>query len=343
MSDLAGESVWSWVVVPLAVLGASVWLTGIMRDWLRRRAILDHPGERTSHEGSTPRGGGLALVPVVLFAWLMLALAGDAPSGTYAIVGLAAALGLVSWFDDLGGLAFGWRLAAHLIAATLGVTYLLGTGLVFQGLLPPLVDHIAAALLWAWFINLYNFMDGIDGITCVETIAIGIGVVLVAQYASDEANAAVPAFALSVGALGFLRWNWPRASIFLGDVGSVPLGFLTGWLLLLLATHGQWAPALILALYYLADATVTLLRRLFRGERVWQAHRSHFYQRALAADNDHSAVLWLIIAGDVTLLLLALLAVHLPRIALIVALLAVASLLAQLSRRARRVTTLPPL
>ncbi len=339
---MMSESFWSWVIVPLAVLGASVWLTGIVRDWLRQRAILDHPGERTSHAGATPRGGGLALVPIVLFAWIMLALAGDAPSGTYAIVGLAAALGLVSWFDDLGGLAFGWRLAAHLIASALGV-YLLGPGLVFQGLLPPLMDHVMAVLLWAWFINLYNFMDGIDGITCVETIAIGIGVVLVAQYAGDDANAAVPALALSAGALGFLRWNWPRASIFLGDVGSVPLGFLTGWLLLLLATHGQWAPALILALYYLADATVTLLRRLFRGERIWQAHRSHFYQRALAADNNHSAVLWLIIGGDIALLLLALLAIHLPRVALTVAVLAVTSLLAQLSRRARRVTTLPPL
>jgi UDP-N-acetylmuramyl pentapeptide phosphotransferase/UDP-N-acetylglucosamine-1-phosphate transferase len=302
MSDLAGESVWSWVVVPLAVLGASVWLTGIMRDWLRRRAILDHPGERTSHEGATPRGGGLALVPVVLFAWLMLALAGDAPSGTYAIVGLAAALGLVSWFDDLGGLAFGWRLAAHLIAATLGVTYLLGTGLVFQGLLPPLVDHIAAALLWAWFINLYNFMDGIDGITCVETIAIGIGVVLVAQYASDEANAAVPALALSVGALGFLRWNWPRASIFLGDVGSVPLGYLLGFLLLDQAARGRWKLALILPLYFLADATITLLRRLARRERIWEPHRRHFYQGAVQRGFGHAAIVERVIAANIVLI-----------------------------------------
>jgi UDP-N-acetylmuramyl pentapeptide phosphotransferase/UDP-N-acetylglucosamine-1-phosphate transferase len=343
MSDLAGESFWSWVVVPLAVLGASVWLTGIVRNWLQRRAILDHPGERTSHQGSTPRGGGLALLPVVLFAWIMLALAGDAPGSTYAVVGIAAALGLVSWFDDLGGLAFGWRLCAHLLAAALGVAYLLGPALVFQGLLPPLADHVVAVLLWAWFINLYNFMDGIDGITCVETIAIGLGVVLVARYAGDNANVATASLALCAGALGFLRWNWPRAGIFLGDVGSVPLGFLTGWLLLVLATHSQWAPALILGLYYLADATVTLLRRTFRGERIWQAHRSHFYQRALAADNDHSAVLWLIIGGDVALVLLALLAISFPRIAVAAALLAVTSMLAQLSRRARRVTTLPRL
>ena len=343
MSNVSGDSFWTWVVVPLAVLGATVWLTGIARNWLQHRAILDHPGERTSHEGATPRGGGIALVPVVLFAWIMLALAGLAPGAIFGVTALAAALALVSWYDDFRGLAFGWRLAAHLIAAALAATYLLGTAPVFQGLLPPLADRIAAVLLWAWFINLYNFMDGIDGITCVETLAIGLGVVFIAQFAGDEAHVATPALALAAGALGFLRWNWPRASIFLGDVGSVPVGFLTGWLLLLLATHGQWAPALILALYYLADATVTLLRRILRGERIWQAHRSHFYQRALAPDNDHGAVLKLIIGGNVALLLLALLAIRFAWPALIVAVLVVTSLLAQLSRRARRMTTLPPL
>jgi UDP-N-acetylmuramyl pentapeptide phosphotransferase/UDP-N-acetylglucosamine-1-phosphate transferase len=343
MGDLSGESFWGWVVVPLAALGASVWLTGIARNWLQRRAILDHPGERTSHESATPRGGGIALVPVVLFAWMMLTLAGLAPGAALGITALAAALALVSWYDDLGGLAFGWRLGAHLVAAALGATYLLGTAPVFQGLLPPLADRIVAVLLWTWFINLYNFMDGIDGITCAETIAISFGVVLIAHFAGDNAHVAAAALALAAGALGFLRWNWPRASIFLGDVGSVPLGFMTGWLLLLLATHGQWAPALILGLYYLADATVTLLRRMFRGERIWQAHRSHFYQRALTPDNDHGAVLKLIIAGDVALVLLTLLAIRFPWPALIVAMLAVTSLLAQLSRRARRVATLPPL
>ena len=343
MSDISGESFWAWVVVPLAVLGTSVWLTGIARTWLQRRAILDHPGERTSHQGATPRGGGIALVPVVLFAWMMLALAGLAPGATFGITALTAGLGLVSWYDDLGDIAFGWRLGAHLIAAALGAIYLLGPAPVFQGLLPPLADRIAAVLLWTWFTNLYNFMDGIDGITCVETIAIAVGAVFIAQLAGDNAHTAAPALALAAGTLGFLRWNWPRAGIFLGDVGSVPLGFLTGWLLLLLATQGEWAPALILALYYLADATLTLLRRVLRGERIWQAHRSHFYQRALAPDNNHGAVLKLIIGGDVALLLLALLAIRFPWPALIVAVLAVTSLLAQLSRRARRVTTLPSL
>src|SRR4051812_29731022 len=109
MGDLTGDSFWGWVVVPLAVLGASVWLTGVARQWLQRRAILDHPGARSSHASATPRGGGIALVPVVLFAWIMLAVAGLAPGATFGVAGLAAALALISWFDDLGELAPAWR------------------------------------------------------------------------------------------------------------------------------------------------------------------------------------------------------------------------------------------
>ncbi|HEY3918867.1 MAG TPA: glycosyltransferase family 4 protein [Stellaceae bacterium] len=342
MGGFSGESFWGWVVVPLAVCAATLWLTGIARRWLQRRAILDHPVERSSHQSAVPRGGGIALVPVALFAWIMLALAGLAPPATTAIAALATVLALISWYDDLGELAFGWRLAAHLLAAAVGVALLPGPLPVFQGLLPPLLDRIATTLLWAWFINLYNFMDGIDGITCVETIAIGFGTVAVTRLAGDDARAALPALTLAAGALGFLRWNWPRAGIFLGDVGSVPLGFLSGWLLLLLASQGQFAPALILPLYYLADSTVTLLRRIARRERFWQAHRSHFYQRALASDGDHRAVLALIIGGNAALLILALVAIRWPWLALALAALAVASLLAQLARRSRRATA-PPL
>jgi UDP-N-acetylmuramyl pentapeptide phosphotransferase/UDP-N-acetylglucosamine-1-phosphate transferase len=341
MGGLAGESFWSWVVVPFAVFAAVLWLTGVARRWLRRREILDRPVERSSHDMAVPRGGGIALVPVVLFAWLLLALTGLAPANTLAIVTLAAALALVSWYDDLGGLGFGWRLAAHFAAAAIGVALLPGPIPVFQGLLPPLADRAATIVLWAWFINLYNFMDGIDGITSIETITIGLGVVAVTQLAGDAGEAQI-ALALAAGALGFLRWNWPRASIFLGDVGSVPLGFATGWLLLLLAGRGEWAAALILPLYYLADSTVTLLRRIARGERIWQAHRSHFYQRALAPDNDHRAVLMLIIGGNLSLLLLAFAATRWPWAALILAALAALSLLAQLARRSRRAVA-PPL
>jgi UDP-N-acetylmuramyl pentapeptide phosphotransferase/UDP-N-acetylglucosamine-1-phosphate transferase len=240
------ESIWGWVVVPLAVLLGTAWLGSLVLAWLQRRAILDHPVERSSHQAPVPRGGGLAVVPLVLFAWLMLASAGHAPRGIAAIVAITALLALLSWRDDLRGLGFGWRLVAHLVAAALGVLALPAEALVFQGLLPPLLDRVTAALLWVWFLNLYNFMDGIDGITCTETIFLGLGIagtLLLAGTGDDDAPQL--ALAAAAGAAGFLRWNWPPAKIFLGDVGSVPLGYLLGWLLLVMASKGLWAPAAI--------------------------------------------------------------------------------------------------
>lgn len=329
-------SLWGWVIVPSAALAGTAWSTGVVLAWLRRRAILDHPVERSSHQVPVPRGGGLALVPVMLCAWLMLVVSGLAPSGTTFIVVIAGTLAFVSWRDDLGGLGVSWRLLAHFAAAGIGILSLPDSALIFQGWLPLVLDRAAAILLWVWFLNLYNFMDGIDGITCTETIFVGLGVAVVLLLAdAAESGASMLALAAAAAAAGFLRWNWPPARIFLGDVGSIPLGYVIGWLLLTVAAKGLWAPALILPLYYLADATLTLLKRLTRGERIWQAHRQHFYQQALAPDSDHGAVLVLIIGGNAALLVLAVLAVIWPWPALLTALIVTAALLAQLARRAR--------
>lgn len=330
------ESLWSWVTVPFAAFAGTAWFTGIVLSWLRRRAILDRPVERSSHQVPIPRGGGLALVPVMLCAWLVLAASGLAPSDTTFIVLIAAALAFVSWRDDLGGLDVSWRLLMHFVAAGLGVLSLPASTLIFQGLLPPILDRVTAIILWVWFLNLYNFMDGIDGISCTETSFVGFGITVVSLLAGAVgSDTSMLALATAAAAIGFLRWNWPPARIFLGDVGSIPLGYVVGWLLLTMAAKGLWAPALILPLYYLADATLTLLRRLIRGERIWQAHRQHFYQKALTPDSDHSAVLAFIICGNTALLALAVLAVFWPWPALLVAVFATVILLAQLARRGR--------
>jgi UDP-N-acetylmuramyl pentapeptide phosphotransferase/UDP-N-acetylglucosamine-1-phosphate transferase len=324
------------VAMPVAVFVATLWASGQARHWLGRRAILDRPVERSSHREPVPRGGGIAVVPVLVAAWLALAGLGAAPPGTVAIAAAAAALALLSWLDDLRGLAVGLRLLGHVAAVAAGLL-MLPDGAVFQGVLPPLLDRVATALLWVWFVNLFNFMDGIDGITGVEAATLGLGVALVdagAGIAGD--GSAGLALCIAAGAVAFLRWNWHKATLFLGDIGSVPLGYLLAWLLLGLAARGLWAPALILPLYYLADASLTLCRRLWRRERFWQAHRQHFYQRALAPDGDHGAVALLVLAGDALLLALAGLAVWQPLTALALALLVVAGMLIALERRARR-------
>jgi len=316
-------------IVLAAGFGSAI-LTALMRDWLRRRAILDRPGERSSHAAPVPRGAGLAVVAVLAVGWLGLAAWLKLPPETVAVALLALALALLSFVDDLRGLPVAARLAAHFVAALVALALFPRDGLVFQGLLPLPLDRAAAALLWVWFVNLYNFMDGIDGITGVETVCIGLGVAIVSLVSGHD-FAALALVPVAV-ALGFLRFNWQPASVFLGDAGSVPLGYVMGWLLLVLARDGLWAPALILPLYYLADATVTLVRRARRGEALWRAHRDHFYQRAVRG-NDHAAVARLVLAGDAVLAALALLALAQPLIAVGLAVVLSAAMLVAFARR----------
>ena len=265
-----------YLFVFIAVLVASYAGTGFALKLLRERAILDHPNERSSHATATPRGGGIAVIAVLLAAWAMIALftiPAAMPSRVIPVLVAAGSLALVSWLDDLRGVAPAIRLLIQIAAAATSLGAL--PGLVFQGVLPPELDWVATVLIWVWFINLFNFMDGIDGITGVEAVAIGLGLFLLAAlFAEPMPGFALYALSLVGAALGFLRWNWAPAKIFLGDVGSAPLGFLLCYLLLSAAAAGYWIPALILPLYYLADSGITLGRRLVRGEKIWQAHAS---------------------------------------------------------------------
>ena len=168
-------------------------------------------------------------------------------------------------------------------------------------MLPAGLDVIAAGLLWLWFVNLFNFMDGMDGLSGLEACVVGLGVAMVAWIAGPNAPLEAWGLALAGAACGFLWWNRPPARIFLGDVGSVPLGFLLGWLLLRLAAEGQMVAALILPLYYIADATWTMVRRAVAGKVLWQAHRGHFYQRAVDRGVRVGTVLVAVLAIDLAL------------------------------------------
>jgi UDP-N-acetylmuramyl pentapeptide phosphotransferase/UDP-N-acetylglucosamine-1-phosphate transferase len=291
-------------------LGAAWLLTRALIPLLQRLGRIDRPNERSSHVIPVPRGGGLAIVvvlvvPLAVNAWLLA----DRQLVQPALL-ITAFLGLavVSWYDDRKSMPVAVRLGAQFVAVMIGLAAIPAPALIFQGWLPPMTDHAVAALAWIWFINLYNFMDGIDGITGIESAMIGIGLALVVAVAGLDLPLAWLGAALAGAACGFLIWNWTPARLFLGDVGSVPLGFLIGFALLVLAAKGYAIPALILPLYYLFDATTTLLRRLLRGEKVWRAHRSHAYQIAAAASS-HSAVVLQILALDSVLIVLALLAV----------------------------------
>lgn len=278
---------------------------GPLIAWLRRRAVLDIPNARSSHSEVTPRGGGIAVTGGILLGlaiWLTLR---PDPLMPLVLLGMAA-LAVVSWLDDRrGGLPVGVRLGAQMLAVGLVLAVLPPDLSVTQGLLPVWFERIVLFLAWIWFTNLFNFMDGINGITAVEMLAVGCGCSGILLLGIDGFSPA--GLVVAAAALGFLPWNWGKARVFLGDVGSVPVGYLLGSLLLALALSGAWAAALILPMYYWLDATYTLMRRLLRREKIWQAHRSHFYQQGARKLGSHAKVAGRIAALNLLLVMLALL------------------------------------
>ena len=313
------------------VFFATVAATGLVLKLLRRHAIFDRPNERSSHTELTPRGGGIAVVAILVLTWGVLA-SPESQLQVFTIIAAVILLACVSWVDDLKSLSPGIRLIAQIVAILPAMLWLHGKSPIFQGIVPEYLDLILAGLIWIWFINLFNFMDGIDGISGVEAAAIGAGIAIVAIQAPAAGIDPRLAATIAAGAIGFLCWNWHPAKVFLGDVGSVPLGFLLGWLLLNLASSGAWAAAAILPLYYLAAATITLTRRGLRGEKVWHAHREHFYQRAVQNGRSHAVVSIGVALCNVVLIGLAVLSIAAPWLALAIAAATVIVFLGWLSR-----------
>lgn len=301
----------SGVLIAVTTLIAANYATLFALSYLRRRDYKDHPTDRSSHVTPTLKGGGLAIVPVILIVWAVIAWEPTGWAGRETVPGMGwvilATLGLaaISWLDDLQNVPQLIRLIAHAVAIAVVLGLVPMPGPFFQGLLPPVLDKLAAGIIWLWFVNLFNFMDGIDGISVIESLTIGLGIFATFWFVDIGEAIVLYSIALVCATGMFLRWNWHPAKLFLGDVGSVPLGFLLGWLLLWLAALGHWAPAIILPAYYFADATITLLRRAAKGEAVWQAHRQHFYQQAAAAGLDHAQVSGRIAVANIALIALA--------------------------------------
>ena len=301
---------------------------------LVRRQILDHPVQRSSHKKPTPRGGGLAVSAVILAGWVVLQFLVPLNGISFLVVG-AGVLVAISWMDDVRSRSAATRLSVQALAVCVGLVWLIGQGLVFQGLVPPWLDLFLASIIWLGFLNFFNFMDGIDGISAVQAGAVSLGLCALSLLGpeavltrDDAAYAAVILAAVT----GFAVWNWHPARVFLGDVGSVPLGFLLGGLLLALAARGHWGPALILPIYYLADAGITLGRRAVRGEAVWKAHKQHFYQVAVQRGFSHAQVSLAILAANAVIVGAAFLALTDPVLGLAVAVAATVLLLLWMAR-----------
>ncbi|MBX9590011.1 MAG: glycosyltransferase family 4 protein [Hyphomonadaceae bacterium] len=316
----------------LAVLLASG-LTALYMRVMTASRQLEQPNERSMHTAPVPSGAGMAIIATALLLWPLsqrLALS----NVHLTLLGAAVSLSALSWLDDRHRLSPGVRLAAHALAAGLLLTVLDPDQRIFP-LLPLSLERGLLGLGWLWFINLFNFMDGIDGLAGSEAVAIAAGYLVVVAAVGLGTPLRELAMIIAAASAGYLVWNWHPAKIFMGDTGSIPLGFLLGWLMIDLACRGLWAAALILPLYFAADATLTLLRRLRRGEKPWQPHRQHSYQRAVLGGATPPAVVWRINATNLVLLALALLSIRHPIPSLVAAAVAVAALLAHLEYLAR--------
>jgi len=306
------------IFVPVAIFVFSALVaiiaTGALIPILRSRTFLDHPNTRSSHQEPTPKGAGLALVFTVVIIWFLIAndplgllrnLTND--FGITWVIGGACLLALVSLIDDLRGLNPLIRLVSHFLVVLGVLLYSPDLSSIFEQVAPKWIAMILVAFLWVWFINLFNFMDGIDGLAGIQTGAIGIGVFLISLLV--EIDEPIGLFSVSIAAvgLGFLFWNWAPAKVFLGDAGSIPLGFLLGWLLVSLASKGFWVQALIIPAYYLADSTLTLALRGIRGKKLWEPHRSHFYQQAIKRGLGHARVCGVVAATNAILILISIL------------------------------------
>jgi UDP-N-acetylmuramyl pentapeptide phosphotransferase/UDP-N-acetylglucosamine-1-phosphate transferase len=254
-----------------------------------RRYALARPNARSSHATPTPQGAGLAVIAATLLVVSTAILLDAAPWSPMLSLVFAATIGIaaVGAVDDVRPIPVLQRLALQALAVAT-VLLAIPTDVQIVPGCPVWIERLVLMLAGLWFVNLVNFMDGLDWMTVAEVVPVSAGLIVLGIVDALPWQATLVAAALGGATLGFAPFNRPVAKVFLGDVGSLPIGLLLGWCLLELAYRQHLAAALLLPLYYLFDATLTLARRAMKREPVWLAHRSHFYQRA--TDNGFSVL-----------------------------------------------------
>ena len=275
----------AWLVCALT-LPFALWFTRLVRDWARKRNVMDHPGGHRAHAAPTPRGGGLAIVVTVLAGVAIGgALGWVRPSLTAALILGGVAVAIVSWLEDVYQLPKAARFLVHTIAAGGALACIGGVGHVSVG---PSVHQLGLAgnlvviAFMVWLTNLYNFMDGADGFAALEAVMVALGGAFLMPIRME---ALYLALLLAGAALGFLYWNKPPATVFMGDVGSCFIGFYFGVLVIDAKTSAGMPMTVwvIMLGVFVTDATLTLIWRALSGRQWTESHRTHAYQRLLKA------------------------------------------------------------
>ena len=289
-----------WLVV---IFVFSVLVTGYLKRYSLKNALVDIPNERSSHTTPTPRGGGLSItLSIIICIGLLYYLNLIAANVTLALSG-GILVAVTGWLDDHDHIPAFWRALSYTIAAIWAVYWLQGLDIITLGTYVvslPVSGSLGAVLALVWLTNLYNFMDGTDALAATETISAGIfaGVL---YLLSGQTGLALLCFSIASSSAGFLYWNWPPARIFMGDAGSCYIGFVFGVLALTGEKTGTMPIIIwiILLSVFVFDATYTLLMRIIRREKWYEAHRSHAYQRLVTMNMSHSRLAMLVLGVNI--------------------------------------------
>jgi UDP-N-acetylmuramyl pentapeptide phosphotransferase/UDP-N-acetylglucosamine-1-phosphate transferase len=318
--------------VLLASLGLSLALSYVAIPLLTKFSILDLPRERSNHTHPVPRGGGVAIMLTVI---IMLCLYSAMHVGV-SVMPLVIAIivvGVVSFVDDVRGVSILIRSICHLAAAFL----------LLHSWPLEINRYLFIFLTFGLYVfaNFYNFMDGIDGAATVGAIHIGFSTFVISLLDNGSLlppNVSLISIIIIGAASAFLIFNWQPARVFLGDVGSITLGFICGWLMINLFLSGYRGAAIIIPLYYMSDSGLTLFMRLIKGKKIWTAHSEHFFQKAVRNGQSHAQVTGSIIVVNCILSGLSVLSTYYSVPSLIVAVATVVTLLYKLQTKPRGVT-----
>jgi UDP-N-acetylmuramyl pentapeptide phosphotransferase/UDP-N-acetylglucosamine-1-phosphate transferase len=315
MSD-GGGNMWlagGAVTIIFAALMSALLIVALL-PWLARYALAK-PNARSSHRTPTPQGGGIAVVAATVgtvgIALAVFSLGASHDLNLPKIIAATLIMTCLGAIDDIRPLPASLRLILQ-AAVIATVIYTLPDQLRVVPLLPWWIERLLLLIGGLWFVNLVNFMDGIDWMTVAEVIPLTATLTMLGIAGALPSYGTVLALALGGAMIGFAYFNRPTAKVFLGDVGSLPIGLILGWLLLLVAGGGHLVAAVVMPLYYLADATITLFRRMVRREPFWEGHRTHFYQRATDKGFTTMAVVARVFVVNIGLGILAVISVVVP-------------------------------
>ncbi|HWB46020.1 MAG TPA: glycosyl transferase [Hyphomicrobiaceae bacterium] len=301
----------------LAAVAAAALTWGLTGLYLRAMTASQRfvpPNERSMHERPVPSGAGVVMVLVIGLLWLTVPPNGHGAQAL-TLAGGALLLTALGWIDDQWPLPPIVRLGVQ-AAAVAAALASLPADAVIAPFLPFWLERLLTGLAWLWFINLFNFMDGIDGLAGGEAIAVAVGYMAVVVAAGLDPSLLGLAALIAAASGGYMPWNWHPARALMGDAGAIPLGFLTGWLMIDLALKGLWPAALTVPLYFTTDATLTLLWRLGKGSRPWTPHREHFYQEAVLAGATPPSIVARVAVTNLLLIALALISIRHPALAM---------------------------